>query len=129
MGKYECVDIYTGKLVFQYTIKQPNVRDESDKNIRSKPAIKNNIIYFGDYGKRVYAISLKDSSEKWIHTMYSPMHNGSIVSEMVINDTVLYFGCWNDVFSPLNINTGNPIWQLRDEGTFLPSTPIFYKKM
>lgn len=125
-GNINGVDIQTGSLVFQYTIKAAYTK-ASDFNIRSTPAIKDDIIYFGDFGANVYAISLKDGSEKWIHKMTPLKWDGSIVSEMIIKDNVLYFGSYNNVFSPLNIKSGNQIWSFSEPYTYLPSTPVFFE--
>jgi outer membrane protein assembly factor BamB len=125
-GNMNGVNINTGTLAFQYTTSIPYTK-ASNKSIRCAPAIKDDIIYFGDYGANVYAISLVDSSVKWIHKITSPKWDGSVVSDMVIKDTVLYFGGYNNTFSPLSINTGNPVWSFTDVNTFLPSTPVFYK--
>jgi outer membrane protein assembly factor BamB len=127
LGNLNGVNTITGKLVFQYTIKASYTK-ASNYNIRTKPAIQDSVIYFGDYGANVYAISLKDSSEKWIHKMTSPKWDGSLVSEVVIRDSSVYIGGYNNQFSPLDIKTGNSRWKFTDENTFLPSTPVFYNE-
>jgi outer membrane protein assembly factor BamB len=125
-GNLNGVDIATGKLDFQYSI--PFKYDTlSDYNIRSKPVIQDSIIYFGDYQGYIYAISLKDKSEKWIRKMETPRWDGSIVSEMVIDNNVLYFGRYTNAFIPVDLETGTPLWKFSDPETFLPSTPVFYK--
>ncbi len=124
-GNLNGVEISTGKLIFQYTIKASYAK-ASDYNIRTKPAILDNIIYFGDYGSNVYAISLLDFSEKWIHKITSPKYDGSLVSEVIIRDSSIYIGGYNNLFSPLDIKTGVPRWTFTDENTYMPSTPVFY---
>jgi outer membrane protein assembly factor BamB len=125
-GNLNGVDIATGKLDFQYSI--PFKYDTlSDYNIRSKPVIQDSIIYFGDYQGYIYAISLKDKSEKWIRKMETPRWDGSIVSEMVIDNNVLYFGRYTNAFIPVDLETGTPLWKFSDSETYLPSTPVFYK--
>jgi outer membrane protein assembly factor BamB len=125
-GYMNGVNVTTGKLDFQY--QTPFKYDTlSNFNIRSTPAIQDGIIYFGDNGSNLYAISLADKSKKWIHKMDSPHWDGSIVSEIVIKDNVIYCGGYNSTFSPIDLETGEPLWQFSDWDTFLPSTPVFYK--
>ena len=125
-GYMNGVNIETGELDFQYHIPY-EYSTVSDYNIRSTPVIQDSIIYFGDYDGVVYAISLKDKSEKWITKMETPRWDGSIVSEMVINDGTLYCGRYTNAFIPLDLETGTPLWKFSDNETFLPSTPLFYK--
>ena len=125
-GYLNGVNIVTGKLEFQYKISKSYTKS-SNFNIRTKPAILDNVIYFGDYGANVYAISLKDSSEKWIHKLTcSAGWDGSLVSEVVIRDSSVYIGGYNNQFRPLDIKTGEERWTFTDY-TFLPSTPVFYE--
>lgn len=125
-GNINGVDLTSGDLKFRYTSTIEYV-EEDDWYIRSTPVIKDDIIYFGDHGAHVYAISLVDTSEVWIKRIYSPVHDGSVVSEMVIKDSLLFFGGYNNSISPLRLSDGEPIWTFVDGETFLPSTPIFYK--
>jgi len=125
-GYMNGVNIRSGVLDFQYHIAFA-YDTLSDYNIRSTPVIKDSVIYFGDYDGRVYAISLKDQSEKWIQKMETPRWDGSVVSEMVIKDDVLYCGRYTNAFIPLKLENGEPLWKFSDWETFLPSTPVFYK--
>lgn len=122
-GNMNGVNIRTGKGVFKYTT--PN-----KKAIRTTPEIKDNVIYFGDWDGVVYAVSLLTKSLKWQYKMENTRPNyGAIVSEMVIKDGILYFGSQHDTYSPLDIKTGKPKWSFIDpDKTYLPSTPVFYKK-
>jgi eukaryotic-like serine/threonine-protein kinase len=122
-GNLNGVDIKTGVLKFQYTIKTDS------SAIRSTPALLNDVAYFGDWGGRVYAVSVIDSALIWKYTLANRReYYGMVTSDMVINDTLLYFGSQHDVFSPLDIKTGQPAWTFVDPNqTYLPSTPVFYK--
>jgi len=124
-GKMNGLDEKTGTLKFQYGL----TGSFDSIAIRSTPAIKDDIIYFGDYGGNAYAVSLTDSSLKWKFTAQRRKpYYGSIVSKMVIKDSLLYFGSQHDVYSPVNIYTGKAAWTFIDpNATFLPSTPAFYK--
>jgi len=75
----------------------------------------------------MYAVSLNDGKLVWTHKVESPKWDGSIISDVVLKDSVLYFGGYNNTFSPLNKYTGKPIWKFTDENTFLPSTPVIYQ--
>ena len=122
-GNMNGVNIQTGKSVFKFTT-------PSKKTIRTTPVIKENVIYFGDWEGVVYAVSLPTKSLKWQYKMENTRpYYGAIVSEMVIKDGVLYFGSQHDTYSPLDIKTGKPKWSFIDpDKTYLPSTPVFYKK-
>jgi outer membrane protein assembly factor BamB len=124
-GYMNGVNIKTGKLAFQYHIKT-EYPDSNKRAIACKPAIKQDIIYFGDYGANVYAVSIINGREKWIHKMNTPKWDGSIVSEMVIKGNQLWFGRWTTIFSPISLKTGEPSWTFMDSVTYLPSTPVFY---
>jgi outer membrane protein assembly factor BamB len=125
-GNMNGVDITNGSLVFQYHVPF-TYTTASDYNIRATPVIKDSIIYFGDYEANIYAISLKDKSEKWIHKMETPRWDGSVVSEMVIDNNMLYCGRYTNSLTPLDLKTGEQLWKFTDINTFLPSTPVFYK--
>jgi eukaryotic-like serine/threonine-protein kinase len=122
-GNINGVNIRTGKGVFKYTT-------PAKKAIRTTPVIKDNIIYFGDWEGMVYAVSIPAKSLKWQYKMENTRPNyGAIISEMVIRDGTLYFGSQHDTYSPLDIKTGKPQWSFIDpDKTYLPSTPVFYKK-
>ena len=121
-GNLNGVDIKSGLLKFQYTISTDSAA------IRSTPAILDDVIYFGDWAGHVYAVSLTDKSLKWSYTLEKRRaYYGMVTSDMVIRDTLLYFGSQHDVFSPLDIKTGKPAWTFIDPNqTYLPSTPVFY---
>lgn len=125
-GNMNGVDVSTGKLVFQYHVPF-TYTTATDYNIRSTPIIKDSIIYFGDYEANIYAISLRDKSEKWIHKMETPRWDGSVVSEMAIDNNRIYCGRYTNSFTPLDLKTGEQLWKFTDMDTFLPSTPVFYK--
>jgi outer membrane protein assembly factor BamB len=122
-GNMNGVNIKTGKCVFKYTT-------STKKAIRTTPEIKDNVIYFGDWDGIVYAVSIPAKTLKWQYKMENMRPNyGAIVSEMIIKDGVLYFGSQHDTYSPLDIRTGKPKWTFIDpDKTYLPSTPVFYKK-
>ena len=126
LGNINGVNVFTGELVFNFNPDKDYSRT-SDHIIRSTPVIENGIIYFGDNGANMYAVSLSDGTLIWIHKVESPRWDGSVISEVVLNDSVLYYGGYNNTFSPLNKYTGNPIWKFTDENTFLPSTPVIYQ--
>ena len=126
LGNINGVNIFTSKLVFNFNTNKSYNRT-SDYIIRSTPVIDKGIIFFGDNGANMYAVSLSDGKLVWTHKVESPKWDGSIISEIVLQDSVLYFGGYNNTFSPLNKYTGNPIWKFTDENTFLPSTPVIYQ--
>lgn len=126
LGQINGIDLNSGNRVFYFKTGM-NYERESDYCIASTPAITENVIYFGDNGAHMFAVSLTDSTELWSQKVYSPKWDGSVVSEVVVKDSAVYFGGYNNFFSPINRFTGEPIWSFQDDSTFLPSTPVFYK--
>jgi outer membrane protein assembly factor BamB len=121
-GYINGIDLKSGKLIYQYLTDGHNA-------LRGTPAIKDSLVFIGDWLGNIYAVSLKDSIQLWKHVMQNVRSNyGAVVSEMVIKDDVLYFGSQHDVFSPLDISTGEPVWTYVDpRATYLPPTPVFYE--
>jgi outer membrane protein assembly factor BamB len=121
-GNLNGVDLATGEPVFQFTT-------ESGRPIRSTPVVRDNVVYFGDWEGEVYAVSLVDRKLRWTYRLENVRpYYGAIVSEFVIQDGVLYFGSQHEIFSPLDITNGNPVWKFADANkTYLPSTPLIYE--
>jgi hypothetical protein len=59
--------------------------------------------------------------------METPRWDGSVVSDMVIDNNVLYCGRYTNSLTPLDLETGKQLWKFTDQDTYLPSTPVFYK--
>lgn len=120
-GNMNGLDLQTGQLVFQYN-------SGTNSAIRATPAILDSVIYYGDWDSHVYAVSLSDSTLLWTHILEGiRQYYGAIVTQFVINDTLLYFGSQHDIYSPLSIHTGLPAWTFDDHKlTYLPSVPVFY---
>ena len=120
LGYINGIDLKSGKPLYKYQI-------DSKQPIRATPAVKDGIIYTGDWGGNIYAVSLKKHSLVWKHKMDSVReYYGAVVSEMIIKDNLLFFGSQHDVSCPLDIKTGKPAWTFYDKHhTYLPSTPVF----
>ena len=120
-GNLNGVDLATGARVFQFTT-------ASGRPIRSTPVVSDNVVYFGDWEGEAYAVSLIDKKLRWTYRLENIRpYYGAIVSEFVIQDGVLYFGSQHEIFAPLDITTGRPVWRFVDANkTYLPSTPLIY---
>jgi outer membrane protein assembly factor BamB len=120
-GNLNGVDLITGAPVFQFTT-------ETGRPIRSTPAVKDGVIFFGDWEGEAYAVSLAEKNLRWKYRLENVRpYYGAIVSEFVIHDGVLYFGSQHEIFAPLDIATGKPIWKFADANkTYLPSTPLIH---
>ena len=118
-GNVTGVDLRSGKPVFQYTI-------ESRQVIRSTPAIADGSIYFGDWTGDVYAVKLATRELRWKTRLENTReYYGAVVSPMIIHHGALYFGSQHDIFTPLDVATGKPLWRFADpKHTYLPSTPL-----
>jgi outer membrane protein assembly factor BamB len=121
-GYINGINLRSGKLEYQYLT-------DGHSAIRGTPIVKDSIVYAGDWIGNIYAINLKDSVQIWKHVMQNARnYYGAVVSEMIIRDSVLFFGSQHDVFSPLDIETGEPVWTYVDpRATYLPPTPVFYE--
>jgi len=121
-GNLNGVDLATGASVFRFTT-------ESGRPIRCTPAINGHVVYFGDWEGETYAVSLTDKKLLWQHRLENVRpYYGAVVSEFVIHDGVLYFGSQHEIFAPLDIATGKPVWKFVDANkTYLPSTPLVHE--
>jgi len=120
-GNLNGVDLRSGKPVFHYTT-------EARQAIRSTPAIAGGVVYFGDWAGDVYAVNLATCVLQWKTRLENTReYYGAVVSPMVIQKGVLYFGSQHDVFTPLDLATGKPVWKYVDpKHTYLPSTPLIH---
>jgi outer membrane protein assembly factor BamB len=118
-GNLNGVELASGKLVFQFTT-------ESGRPIRTTPAIGQGRVFFGDWEGDVYAVSLAEKKLVWTHRAPNVRpYYGAVVSEFKIREGVLYFGSQHDVFEPLDIATGKPVWSYAEpRHTYLPTTPL-----
>jgi outer membrane protein assembly factor BamB len=116
-GYLNGINIYNGKLVYQLKVNSP---------IHSTPAIQNDSIFFGTDNAWLYAFSLTDSAKLWSRLLNIPQWDGSVVSKIVIKDTMLFMGRYCGDFSAISIKTGKAIWSKIDAPTFAPTTPIFW---
>lgn len=120
-GLLNGVDVKTGALAFQYAT-------DTGRPIRSTPAVAGGSVYFGDWEGEVYAVSLADRKLRWKHTLENVRpYYGAVVSDLVAHDGVLYFGSQHDVFTPLDLATGEPVWRFVDANqSYLPATPLVH---
>lgn len=121
-GNINGVSLVDGSPVFQFTT-------PAGRPIRCTPAIHDGVVYFGDWEGDVFAISLADKSPRWQHRADNIRpYYGAVVSDFLIQGSVLYFGSQHDTFAPLDIATGKPTWSYTDPNkTYLPSTPLVHK--
>lgn len=121
-GNLNGVDVRDGKLVFQYTT-------PTQRPIRATPAVSKGMVFFGDWEGEVYAVSLADKKLVWQHTQQDCRpYYGAVVSEFVVQDGLVYFGSQHDVFAPLDIATGQPVWTyVEPKHSYLPATPLIHE--
>jgi len=113
-------DLQNGKVRFNYTAKEYSP-------VRSTPAIKNGVIYFGDWNGLVYAVDIKTQDTLWTHrTYYEQPYStfGMINTQMIVHDTLLIFGARNPELQVLNIYTGKVVWShVETDGGWISGDP------
>jgi outer membrane protein assembly factor BamB len=96
--------------------------------IRSTPAIKNDVIYFGDWSGRVYALSIKTQDTLWTYKTYGTQPYptfGQVNTRFAIKDTMLVFGGRNPELHALSTTTGRKVWSYADEaGGWISGDPV-----
>ncbi len=114
-------DQQTGKLKFSF-----NSLDSSA--IRSTPVIEKDVIYFGDWNGRVYAVDINSGDTLWTHRTYDQQPYstfGMINTKMLIHDNLLIFGARNPEIQALNIHTGNVVWSHTEtDGGWISGDPV-----
>jgi len=97
---YQHVDRYeltTGKKVWTY---------KTNSQLRSSPALKDNILVGGSDNGLVYALNAENGLEKWTFQT-----SGTLYATPVIQDSIVYIGSFDNNLYALNLNNGHLIWK------------------
>jgi len=79
--------------------------DTGDK-IWSSPAITDDSIFIGSFGKKFYALNITDGSQKWVFET-----RGAIIAAPLVYGNNVYFGTFGRRFYAVDITSGEEIWR------------------
>ncbi len=77
-------------------------------------------IYAASYGKEIIGIHVQSNAPKWFKKTVSP-----VISDIVLRNGHIYFGCTNGEFCCLNAATGSVKWIFEAKSPAL-ARPVFY---
>jgi outer membrane protein assembly factor BamB len=96
--------------------------------IRCTPAIKDYILYTGDWNGMIYAFDLKTRDTLWTYRTYQEQFYptfGRINTRLYIHDSLLIFGARNHEIQVININTGTVVWShVEQNGGWISGDPL-----
>ena len=85
--------------------------DTGDK-IWSSPAITEDTLFIGNFGKKLYALDTSDGTERWIFET-----QGAIIATPLVNEDRVYFGTFGRRFYAVDIVSGEEVWRFpTDDG-------------
>lgn len=80
---------------------------QAAKAVLGNPVIHQGVVYIGSSDGHFRAIHLKDGTPRWGFDSVK----GFVVTRPLIYNDKIYFGCWNNDFYCLDVNTGKQIWK------------------
>ncbi len=95
-GKVYAVDA-TLRSIWEY--------DTGDE-IWSSPAITDDTLFIGNFGKKLYALDIADGSERWQFET-----KGAIIAAPVVYEDKVYFGTFGRRFYAADTATGEEVWR------------------
>jgi len=120
-GSLSGFDLQTGEKVEQFITLDSAV-------VRCIPAVKDDIIYFGDWNGVVYAYDAVNQDTLWSYRtfperLYATF--GQLNSEVVVYDSLLGLGARNAELQDLNIYSGERVWNyISPEGGWISGDPL-----
>ncbi len=78
------------------------------------------IVYAASYGLEISAIKISSNTPKWSKKTASP-----VISDIVLRNGHIYFGCTNSEFCCLEAKTGSVKWIFKAQ-SYVLARPIFY---
>ena len=121
-GSIHGVNMNSGNQVFYYNT-------GNNFRIRIRPLIEDGVIYFGDRGGNVYAVSLQTQQLIWSTSVFGNIsdNRGAIIGEMTISQDRLFFGSKIGQFLAINKNTGETDWIYSNPtGSWISGTPVIH---
>lgn len=120
-GMLYCFDALKGDLQFAWST-------IDSAALRCTPAIKDNILYTGDWNGRIYAFDLKTRDTLWTYRTYLEQYYptyGRINTRLFIHDSILVFGARNHEIQAININSGTRVWNhVEYNGGWISGDPL-----
>ena len=91
-----------------------------DNQVWSTPAVVDGTAYVTSLDHHVYALSLRDGTQKWLVPFAA---GGAIVSSPLVIEGTLYVGSFDSTFYALDTTDGSEVWRFNGEGWFW-SNPV-----
>jgi outer membrane protein assembly factor BamB len=78
--------------------------------IWSSPAITEDTLFIGNFGKKLCAIDISDGTERWAFET-----RGAIIATPLVNEDKVYFGTFGRRFYAVDITSGEEVWRFPEE--------------
>ena len=79
--------------------------DTGDK-IWSSPAITDDALFIGSFGKKLYALDITDGNQQWVFET-----RGAIIAAPLVYGNNVYFGTFGRRFYAVDITSGEEVWR------------------
>ena len=79
---------------------------DTGEQIWSSPAITDDTLFIGSFGKKLYALDIADGSQRWTFET-----QGAIMTTPLVHEDKVYFGTFGRRFYALDIASGEEVWR------------------
>lgn len=88
----------------------------SANGVTSTPAVKNGVVYFGDWGGMLHAVKASDGSRVWSTQVASATTGlpAEVNDSPFVTDNAVYIAGTNNEVYGVNLADGTPLWNLRN---------------
>ena len=78
---------------------------DTGDEIWASPAITEDTLFIGNFGKKLYAFNITDGTERWVFET-----QGAIIATPLVNEDNVYFGTFGRRFYAVDIASGDEVW-------------------
>ncbi len=78
---------------------------DTGDEIWSSPAITEDTLFIGNFGKKLYALNTNDGTERWVFET-----RGAIIAAPLVNEDKVYFGTFGRRFYAVETASGEEVW-------------------
>jgi len=79
---------------------------DTGDEIWSSPAITEDTLFIGNFGKKLHAVNITDGTERWVFET-----RGAIIATPLVNEDKVYFGTFGRRFYAVDIASGDEVWR------------------